>query len=302
MSLWVGVRIGANASEVWDNKDRRVNTRHTEVHKVVMTTGAGLSGSLDYEAREDEVALVSGLPWVGINSTILPGAWCIERSFDEVDPAVWEVTCVFDNSVTRAEDGANSETGEPIEPWDLTPEWEWGSESLEVPLLKDAEDPTIAITNSAGEPLPPTTTQIAIPILTIRRAEKPFNPAVITTYTNKRNSTTFWDAGEGKVLCSGITAQPAKKDTFKYWNVTYTFKFKMDEDGWDFYPLDEGHYYLGIGDIKIPFGDDAFQQIVGNLDGSGFINTSGIPAFAGPYHRYDKANFNTLDLGPWTWA
>ena len=302
MSKVVGIRLGPTAQDTWNEKEYRIDTTHTEIHTVVMTTGTGLTGSLWEEARENIVANVSGVPKIGQASTILIGGVCVGRSFKEVGPAVWEVECTYDNTQKRAD-----LTTEFNEPWELEPEWSWSFENMELPLTYDAQDPTRAITNSAGEPLPASTTPVAIPVLTIRRAELGFDDAIIEDYVNHVNSTAFWGRDPDKALMAGITANPARRDDVKYWMGEYVIKFNPLEDGWKFKPLDEGTYYWvgGVGTgVKTPFGDDAFQQVVGNLNGSGGKNTSPLtPQFVDPpYNRYDSANFNTLNLGPWTWA
>lgn len=302
MSAVVGIRIGKNATDTWNEKEFRIDTQHTEVYTVIMTTGTGLTGSLWEAAQENTVANVAGLPKVGTASSILPGAFCIQRTFTEVGPATWEVACTYDNTQKRSD-----ATTVNNEPWELDPEWSWSFENMDVPLTADAQDATRGITNSAGEPLPPTTTPIAITVLTIRRAELDFDDSIIDDYVNKVNDATFWGRGPDKALMAGIQANPARRDNTKYWMVEYVIKFNPLPDGWKFKPLDEGTYYWvgGVGTgVKVPFGDDAFQQVVGNLNGSGGKNTNPlVPAFVDPpYARYDKIDFDTLDLGPWTWA
>lgn len=298
MSLVVGIKLGRNGRDSWNDEQMRIDTQHTIVYKVVMTTGSGLSGSLDESANEYAVALVSGVPGIGSVSALVAGAYCIERQFNEVGPAVWEVDCLFDNTVKRADEADQ-------EPWELEPTWRWSFETLEVPLFYDADDPTIAITNSAGERIIGASTAITVPVLTIHRFERPFDESVIQDYVNTRNSEAFWGADPDHVFCAGINADPEKKDGLKYWSVEYVFKFNNTEYGWGLRLLDEGTYYLG-DDLdwgkQIPFGDSAFQQIIGNLNGNGGKNTSGVPAFVGPYNRYPAKDFNDLDLGPWTWG
>jgi hypothetical protein len=91
--------------------------------------------------------------------------------------------------------------------------------------------------------------------------------------------------------------------------VEYQFKFWSNNgEGWKIKLLDEGTYYWSGGSkgtgAKVPFGDDAFQQTTGNLNGSGGKNTSlTTPVFISPsFNRYKSANFNDLQLGPWSWA
>jgi hypothetical protein len=302
MSAILGIKLGKNAVDTWNEKDFRIDTEHTEIYKVLMTTGVGLTGQLWEAAQENLVANVAGLPRIGTDSVILPGAFCIKRSFQEVGPATWEVECTYSNIQKRGDDSDVNNN-----PWDIDPEWTWGYENMEVPMTADAQDSTRGITNSAGEPLPPVTKPIAITVLTIRRAELSFDDSIIDTYVNHVNSSTYWGRAAGKALMAGITAQTAKRDYTKYFNVEYTIKFSPLPEGWAFEPLDEGTYYWqgGVGTgRKVPFGDDAFQQVVGNLNGSGGKNSNPLtPSFVSPpYNRYDEVNFNALNLGPFTWA
>lgn len=301
MSMVVGINFGRNGRDSWNDDQLRIDTEHTIVYKVVMTTGAGLSGSLWEGATEYNVAQVSGVPSIGSLSALVAGAYCIDRQFNEVGPSVWEVECQFSNVAKKA-----SEAQASNQPWDLEPTWKWTSENIEVPLTFDADDPTKAIANSAGESIAGSTTVIALPVLTIRRFELGFSDSTIRNYTNRRNESTFWGYAAGKALCSSITADQEKRDNTKYWSVEYVFKFNVTDYGWDLLLLDEGTYYWSGGSpgsgVKVPFGDSAFQQVIGNLDGSGGKNNTTTPAFVGPYRRYKKAEFNSLNLGPWTWA
>lgn len=313
MSMVVGIKPGPNSKDTWNEEQLRIDTEHTAIYTVIMTNGAGLSGGLNESARENTVANVLGVPKIGTDSPILPGASCIDRDITEVGPATWEVTAVFSNKVRKATEAFDGDTEK--EPWDLEPTWNWTSETIEVPMTYEValpgEDPR-AITASTGEPLGQLTKPISVPILTIRRAELAFDKNKILQFTNHTNSSSFWDADDESVLCASITANPEKKYAQKYWMVEYVFKFSPLEEGWKFLAHDEGTFYYSdpepagaiyIGGKKLPFGDDAFQQTIGNLDGMGGRNVSGTPAFVEPaYRRYPVANFNSLSLGPWTWA
>lgn len=301
MSLVVGITLGRNGRDSWNSDQLRIDTQHSITYKVIMTTGLGLSGSLWESATEYDVSVVSGVPAIGSLSALVAGAYCIERQFNETGPGVWEVECQFSNVNQKA-----SEAQSANEPWNLEPTWRWSSENIEVPLTFDADDPTKAITNSAGESIAGATTVIALPVLTIRRFEIGFSDATIRNYTNRRNQSTFWGYSAGEVLCSSITAEPERRGNTKYWAVEYVFKMNTTEYGWDLMLLDEGTFYWSGGSpgtgTKKPFGDSAFQQVIGNLDGDGGKNLTNTPEFVGPYKRYKQANFNSLSLGPWTWA
>ena len=302
MSAVVGRKFGTSASDSIDLEKIRVNGEYSETYVVVMTTGTGLAGSYDYTDDINVVASVPGLPLEGSQSTHTPGMYCIGRQFSEVGPAVWEVECRFSNIAPRAQEAGQ-------EPWDLTPTWSWSSEMIEVPLLFDAQDATRPLLNSAGEQLPPITTPESVDVLTISRAELYYDYTVARGYRNRVNSTTFWGAGQNQVLCSDISATQQRKDNVKYWQVEYRFKFwDNNGEGWRVKLLDEGTFYWSGGTkgsgAKLPFGDDAFQQTTGNLNGTGGKNTSlTTPVFISPsFNRYKAADFNALNLGPWSWA
>jgi hypothetical protein len=302
MSAVIGKRVGINSQETFDLDKLRVNLQHSVVFVVQMTDGVGLAGSPDEDARENEVVLVPGIPAIGAASDIAAGAYCISRTCTEIGPATWEVECVFDNQTIKANESNQ-------EPWDITPRWSWSAETIEVPLLFDAQDPTRPFYNSAGESLPPLTTPETIQVLTITRAELYFDYTQIPNYMNRVNSQGFWGAAANTVLCASISATQERKEQVAYWNVEYQFKFWSNNgEGWKIKLLDEGTYYWSGGSkgtgAKVPFGDDAFQQTTGNLNGSGGKNTSlTTPVFISPsFNRYKSANFNDLQLGPWSWA
>lgn len=280
-----GIKFGCNSSESYDTENFRVNTEHTATYIILMDTES---------QRENSVALVPGVPYIGMPSPILPGALCASRSMTEIGPKTWEVEASFNNTFNGRQQKPDEQ-----KPQDKSPEWSWSFETVEEALLWDAQDDSQPITSSAGEPLvPPPTTPIVIPILNLTRFETTFTPDTILTYTNQLNTTTFWGAAAGKVLCAGITAQPHIFEDEELWKVTYVFKFKLDDHGWKLRLLDQGTYYwtgtVGSSTQK-NFGDNALEPVLGNLDGSGGKGTASTPSFV-TYNRYDKQNFTSLQL------
>lgn len=286
----IGVQYGVSASESWNDSDLRKDTDHTAIYVVQ---------SDDESDREAEIGLTSGVPKIGSASDVYFGCTCISRNITEQSPLVWHIECQF-SSVSNG--GGGDEVEEDVEPWDRQPEWFWGAETMEEPLLYDAQDPDIAIANSALEPLPPITKPVVIPVLTIDRYELDFDPDTILLYTNKVNDGEFWGADIDQALMAAITAKPERINGTKVWKVTYVIKFKIDEYGWTVRLLDQGTYYWSgtVGSSqKLPFSDDAFQQVIGNLNGSGGKNTTTTPEFV-TFNRYENANFDDLNLGPWS--
>lgn len=285
MSYVAGVRVGLNTSQTWNEEQMRIENTRTKVFVVIMDSPS---------AEEDDVAAVPGVPYIGSFDTIA-GGFCKSREFNEVAPAVWEVTVEYDNTFKQPE---NTDPNNP-DPWDMSPQWSWSSETIDVPIVKDAITGD-AITSSAWEPLPPITAPMTIPVLTIRKALATFDEGDIQEYTNKTNSQAFWGWSMDKAYMFSINASPEKQGNTKFWRVEYVIKFKQDK--WTVELLDQGTYYRDPLTLdKIPFGDAAFQQVTGNLDGTGFRNDTGTPAFVGPFNTVTRKDFNILGLGPYLW-
>lgn len=271
-----GPKHGLSLSESWDAAKVRTNREHEITYVVVMDS------ETDDEA---DVDLVSGVPQIGDLSGVVAGALCIAREFNEVGPKVWEVTATYSTSYSG-------------DPTDIDPlKWAWSFETIDEPLLWDAVNGG-AIKNSAWEPLPPINTPIAVPVLTIKRYETFFSGSTLLAYVNKVNSDAFWGAAAGQCLCAGITADQISVDGEDLWEVTYTFKFKMDSYGWKARILDQGSYFWSgtVGSsTKTAFETDDGKPTIGNLDGSGGENTTSTPYFV-TYNRYAATAFGPLAL------
>jgi len=278
-----GIRFGVESGSSWNETDRRIEYDHSATYVVQMTSES---------EREPDVLAVTGVPSIGTESPLYAGAWCRSLSVSEVGPLVWEVEASFDDK--------KGEKPDDQEPWDRLPKWGWSTEVIEVPMLYDAVNVQNAIQNSCGDPLPPVTTPRSIPVLTITRKELTFDGLTVDLWTNKTNSTAFWGAGVGEALLSTITANKTKIKETELWEVAYQIKFKTDDDAWKMKILDQGlrHWKGPSHNTRVPFGDDAFQQVIGNLDGNGEENTTNTPHFL-TFHKYGEADLNTLDLGPW---
>jgi hypothetical protein len=276
-----GIEIGVSSSETYNQEKQKVDAEHSATYIVIVDSDAD---------RENTVAAVPGVPYIGMVSPLSFAARCISREIKERGPRVWEVTARF---------STNFATEPSTEfPWDRLPTWSWSVETVDEPMLCDAVDTDIGIWNSAGEPMVPPTRPIAVPVLTISRYELNFDPDTILDYVNTVNQSAFWGAAAGKVFMAGISANQEILDDWRVWKTTYTLKFKMDTYGWKLRLLDQGTYYFDANGQKTPFGDKAMQQVIGNLDGSGDKNETSTPVFI-EYNRYAEAEFGNLQLGPW---
>ena len=286
MSQVLGIRFGCNSSETFDEESKQTSQEHEATYVVEMDTET---------QRENDVAGVSGVPWVGMPSPILSGGFCAGRTMTEVGPKIWEVTASFKTS------SKSKPSDEP--PWQTQPSWSWGFEVVELPIHEDAMEFDKPIHNSAGERFPTVTSPVALPVLTITRVEVSFSPDIIMDYVNYVNSAPFWGADTIQALMTGISASPQVIKDLDVWNVTYVIKFNLHPN-WLLRLLDFGHYSLGAPDDdgvyqKVPFGDAANQQILGNLDGHGNkLGQDDSPVFM-EFNRYPFTDFNDLNLGPW---
>ena len=286
MAKVLGVQYGVTSSEEFDTEKFRVDSSHDAIYIVQMDSDT---------ANQDEVAEVSGVPFIGMPSPWLSGAYCVSREISEQTSKIWHVAATFKNNLE------NQPENDP--PNFITPSWSWGFEVVEEPLLEDAIEDDKPIENSAGERFPTVTAPVAVPVLTIKRNEFDFSGERILTYLNHVNSDEFWGADPYQAFMAGVTASQTTVNEQKMWEVQYIIKFKMDEYGWRLRLLDHGHYSKGAPDIdgvyaKQPFGDTAQQQLLGNLDGEGGPNLGDKPVFL-QFNKYEKIDFNDLNLGPW---
>jgi len=303
-----GIQFGAASTETWDAENRRTGREHSATY-VVQTAS-------DSE-REDTVFATTGVPEIGGASPLYTGATCKARTATEIGSMAWEVQCSFDDTVTTAGSSPDDGGGADGKPWDRKPTWAWTSENFEEPLWHDAQDKNKKFVNSAGDPLPPLMTHKGIAVLRINRKELRFNPKIIPQFTNKVNKNRFWGADTSEALLASIEATQEKVGPYTVWAVSYTIKFKYDGVGWIARVLDQGHQYYKAGwatdlnPTKYPFGDDAFQQVLGNLDGGGRrLNDPDAVAGVGEnphkhtgvflkFNRFASADFQSLNLGPW---
>lgn len=240
---------------------------------------------------EDDIMATSGVPLLG---SFTNGAWLRRKTPKEVDSAalLWEVTLEYDSEYSPEDRGR-------------TVDWYWGAENLEITLTKDVIT-GLPIVNSANEPII-ITTNIPIPVLTVRRLETSFDPNTILLYMNRTNSVPFYGAPQDTALLADIRDEPAEYDGQLVRQVTYVIKFNLlwDEEnqnylGWTSNPLNIGTRYFETANddstVKIYFKDGVQTTTFLNLDGTA-RDESLSPIYL-QFYKHLRTNLNSLNLGP----
>lgn len=258
---------------------------------------------------EDVIRQTDGLPAMG---DVLRGCYCVGiRPKETASLALlWEVETTWSSAI-------NLELfdRQGISPEFWLPDWEWGAEQVDMVIEVDQETGE-PIVNAANEPIILTGPWV-IPILTITRYERVFDPDTILTFCNTTNSTPFWGAPTNCALMAdihdrGATANDATGNPIRLRQVTYTIKFNFTRNadreliGWKAQPLNHGTRFI-VNTVTSPekttyiyeqFTDKHGNPTTGNLAADGTALGEDEPPVYLDFHRYPKTNFNNLNLGP----
>lgn len=253
----------------------------------------------DTSQREADITATPGLPGL---FTLDEGAWAVGATARDtmrvrhpvtgVAAALWEVTINFDSSIDPDDDE---------DPEDKPPTVRWYGETEEEVLEKDAitGDP---VQTDAEEPII-ITTPIILPVLEIKRYELyPFDPTTMLDYSHHTNSTAFWGAPTGSALMLPMEVDEETIEGVKYVVVTYRIKFKIKPDlaePWKARVLHHGFKYrTAPGQPPVIYKDKHGNPATINLTAGGTKLPDGDPPEYLEFNRFQKANFNTLSLGP----
>lgn len=248
---------------------------------------------------EDDITGTAGLPLL---YSLLNGAWAIAASAKEtgrvVHPgtgaatAIWEVAYDFDTNV-NPDDDEDPENKPPIIRW---------SGETEEEILEEDPITGAAIQTEAEEPIL-LTAPVVTPVLEIKRYEAfPFDPNTILDFSHRTNSVAFWGAPTGSALMLPMSVDQETIDGTVYAVVTYRIKFKIKpgiDEPWKARVLHHGFKYRqGAGKPPVIYQDRHGNPATVNLTAGGLLLGSGNPPEYLEFNRFEKANFNTLSLGP----
>lgn len=254
----------------------------------------------DVDEDTDDILAATGLPdLLALSSS----AYLIRKACRETDAAalLWEVDCFYDSHISAGSGAGGSR------PWNV--KWSWGAETIEVVLTRDPITGK-PIVNSVKEPIL-LTTPVSIPVLTVEKIEDSFDPDTILNFNNRVNSSTFYGAPAKCAWLSSIQDNPAEQSGVAKRRVIYVVKFNLTWDydasaflGWQVQPLNVGTKYLANASTPLskatPFEDASGNPTTGNLKEDGTkVPDNQDPEFL-RFNRFLTANFNLLQLGPFT--
>lgn len=245
-----------------------------------------------------DVLSATGLPTL---YSMYGNAYCKSKEAKEIDSAarVWEVDITYSTGQQQQGDD---------EPQLFIPTVTWGVEEMQLVVTHDQET-NDEIVNSVGEPLL-VTQPYSIPIMTIKRLERTFDPNLIIDYGGHVNEKKFWGAEKNCVMLFGPTGDPHVIRGVTYYDVTYRFKFSFLKDenddfyGWQAYLLNQGTKYWDPALSKYVKFTTMGDNTMGNLTKDPVNPRKGTardPADDGEYLLFQTiplADFNDLNLGP----
>lgn len=258
-------------------------------------------GSREYTVLADtldepEVQIFALVPALG---AIVGGKVCKDVATTEIDTvthpvtgrltALWKITCMFDNDVRP-------------DPLNLDAVVKWSSETEEEVLFRDVVDGKPIVT-ACGERIPLTTLRV-IPVLTISRYMPfPFDPDIITAYTNTLNQGEFWGAPAHCALLTGIECdyvdiEISDEIRSKLALVTYRVKFKTGTDPWLARPLHYGNLVWADGErtAVTQYTDREGRPCQAMLDEDGFdLGDPNEPVFL-EFNQFEIKDWGPLNI------
>lgn len=216
----------------------------------------------------------------------------IDISHDKDDGLSYRIVLDY-KPIDPAQTGADSGGGAILNnwimaPWTAPPSLDWASEQVEWAITHDRDGEPIL--NTAGDPFdPPILDSFSIPIATVSRVEKSYNPLWIPNYENTTNKNAWLGWAAETVLCKSIAGSRfIDPDWGVLWNVTYSYAFKptvkavddtVIQAGWDAYVLNAGLREKKDGKLRPIHLGNAPTSTPLPLDDDGKYNPTGEPKY-----------------------
>jgi hypothetical protein len=226
----------------------------------------------------------------------------IECDPDGDDGVQWIVTLEYTPFDVEHEVGEQDPDGNAIDPTTKRPDVSWGFASSDKSMPMDESDPPQPYINTANDPLEdPPQGEEGRPILTISRAEWTYDVDWTKQFVNHVNEDDFLGFEANTVKCRDIPAKLVyDADWGNYWEVTYEFEIRNDEDGngWDELVVNEGYRKLDASGNKVVImiseAPASSPQLL-TKDGKDTIDDGGVPYLL-RFKRFKRAKFANLKI------
>lgn len=257
--------------------------------------------TVDDPANDNDITilLATGVPKVRDAHPSYSYLRCVRVTPKRITPLLFEVECEY---IQPTYDPNTSPVMRPAKK-------RWSSASTEEAFDEDVNGN--AIVNSNGEsPDPPLTKRISDLVLTISRAQDSFDAPAMHAYKDHVNSSAFYGYPPGTAVCLDIEAEDVNDIDNPYWQVTYTFQFRLpfhttDERAWYKRWRNEGYLVRvdanGDPDATAdpsPKKDEAGDPWPGPvlLKEDGTEETDPAAAFWNEHQAFDMIDFGALNL------
>ena len=240
-----------------------------------------------------------GLPLMNDPHPSTPSLRVRNRDVNQSGPMYFEATISYEAQVNDPNDPAQSPLSRP-------PVISFSSVTQEVEIDKDINDAPIQTIN--GEPIHGVTAPFTDLVITVQRNLPSFNPATISEYTNKVNSSAWYGLPAGTVRIMDIAATSVFSEDFAYWDVSISFQVRRgigeqtDEHAWWFRTSHQG-YIVYTGALGLHHARDnqdmtVSQPVMIDKDAGAGLGEQ-LAAGTGEYIEFqilDEIDFNQLNL------
>jgi hypothetical protein len=280
--------------ETWENQDA---DRAIEANGIKGTTVTSRSFSVTHSTMM--VTPLSAMNAPGIPQTnsphpISPSLRALRFGCQQVGPNYFIVTVGYEGATPDPEDPS-------FDPLFQPPNIEFVDVTQEVEIDEDVNGAPIQTVN--GEPIAGVTRPFTDLGIIVQRNLPSFDPLLISTYTNKVNSTTWYGLPAGTVRIMGIGAKSVFSNEFAYWDVTARFQVRRgqgtvtDARAWWYRTAHQGYLVQTIDGLVHAVSDDGLtvpQPVMLDL-----VTGQQLPPGVGAYIEFqvlEEIDFNALNL------